>query len=168
MRSNKVPLILGIAAISGLLINSASAKAATVVAEGQIWDVQAVYTSFDESESLLESQPWYGFSTKATRFASRLGNALGIGQPGVGGGNPNFGPFFAYANDTISPGVSVQRYKFAGPGANTTIRATGLSSSTKYYYAVATAVPEPLTILGSTTALALGLGLKRKLVQKKN
>jgi|GEM_PF-3812433 len=171
MLKNKVTLICSLI-VSGLAITSASAKAAIINSDGYYWDIGAKYTSFDRDKAELNSQPWFGYSTKATRFASRLGDALNISQIGPNGGDPEWGPFFAYNGPDTIPTASVQRYATAGLSQGQVVRATNVSPTTDFYYAIVVGgpytqppdqVPEPLNILGSLTVLGLGAALKHKL-----
>ena len=72
--------------------NAFAAPTVTVSVGGQSYNVTYTTTSFNASTSLLQSQPWWGISSKAQSFATAVGSSLGYPVLGA------YGPLFAYDN----------------------------------------------------------------------
>ena len=80
-----------------LTAHAFAAPIVTVSVGGQSYNVTYTdpFTSYDASTELIQSQPWWGSSSRAYSFATAVGSSLG--QPFANA----FGPFFAYANSTL-------------------------------------------------------------------
>ncbi|ACK70502.1 hypothetical protein PCC7424_2075 [Gloeothece citriformis PCC 7424] len=172
-------LSLGTLTVLGAsVLSSQEADAAIFTVNGTQYDITTVTGSFNQLQSQLESQVWWGNTTLAMDFASTVGSSLG--KPNLLGLNL-VSPLFAY--NTILQSIplrpSVRQTLAVGAveqellGSTVTLVNTypSLSSSISYTWAIATEVPEepvpePLTILGVSTVVGFGAAFKRKTQSK--
>lgn len=133
------------AAVS-LSLSAGSAEAYVVTVNGQQYNITTTQTTYTDGQALLQSQPWWGASGAAYDFAVAVGKNLGV--PNFGGGA---GPIFIHSAPPATLNVAYQ----PALGINQNTAQFGTLSATDYpFYAVATPVPAPLTILGAGAALA--------------
>ncbi len=65
-------------AFAGIIIAPTEAKAVTITLDGTDYEVTTILTSFDDNETLLESQPWWGNDTFAESAAEQVGLNFGF------------------------------------------------------------------------------------------
>jgi hypothetical protein len=142
---------LGIAGFIMLLGNPNSASAVTIELGGTNYEITTISGTFDDNQSSLEMQPWWGSQTVAEEAAGLVGTELGT---------PNFGntagAFFAYA--ATSSLLFLESSEPSYP-------LNSWPSDREATFAVAeevSQVPEPSTILGIATALGFGSLFKGK------
>jgi len=159
MKFKNLAVVTGLA-VSGVIVSSviASANAAIFNVDGTEYDVTILPAdTFDAQSATLESQPWWTKPSLAIDFANQVADSFGYPNISTSGAGP-IGPRFAYdlSGTTVSEALFVLNTQTATSGT------VGFSVSTGYAV-VATAVPEPSTILGAVVGLGLIGGLKRKL-----
>ena len=127
------------------------------------YEIKTVTGSYNDLETRLQATPWWGDSVVA-ESAALAGFGLGWVQ-GV------YGPSFAYGISTFPSQrtfVNAKNIMFYCTGCGTTrMSGSSIGILDNGVYAIATAVPEPLTILGSITAAGFGVAFKRKLAKSK-
>jgi len=133
MRRFGLKLLKSIACSLATITLTAHAFAAPTVmvsVGGQSYNVTYTYpvTSYDVSTALIQSQPWWGSSSRAQSFATAVGTSLGRPYFNV------LGPLFAYANST---NVDIWVY------SNGSIINASASSGSSWSYATATSASSP-------------------------
>jgi hypothetical protein len=127
------------------------------------YEIKTVTGSYNDLETRLQATPWWGDSVVA-ESAALAGFGLGWVQD-------VYGPSFAYGISTFpSQGtfVNTKNIMFYCTGCGKPIMSGfSVGALNSGVYAIATAVPEPLTILGSITAAGFGVAFKRKLAKSK-
>ncbi len=176
---------LGLAALSCAFF-STPAEAATVSVNNVAYDLTTFFGSYHENSSRFSTteMPWFGSFSSTTAFAKALG-----GHPWGGLASNGFiGPMFAFGIDSNSlrtlateangflsftGSLSQTRrvnYAIATP-ASISLESDVVNVLNNFdfdgLFSVeitdsVTAVPEPLTLLGAGTAIAFGVGFKRK------
>lgn len=160
-----------VACIGVLNISSQSAQALRITTSIGDYDVETQIGRFDNIDfrtNVLEEQIWWDNTSLAREFAQLVGFELGRVNPPdsfftIGG------PYFATGsiNDINFSGCA--RFRFGGVSCNNNLQGQNDRST----FAVATPVtpvtpvPEPLTILGTGTAILFGAGFKHKLTKAK-
>jgi hypothetical protein len=158
---NLAVCLAGATLASSVVFDIQPAQAVIFSYGGTDYDITTATGSFNSLESQITSTPWWNNPTLAYGLAIEIGSDLGV---------PNglwYGPWFGFRSDyEIFVGILLfDTY-------NGRIE-TGYDLKTPVYtWAVegsnVTAVPEPLTILGSITAAGFGVAFKRKKTSKKN
>ena len=159
MKKFALGLAVAVATLASVVITTAPAVAAVLVTVGgQHYDVDVLPAgSFTSNQSLLQSQPWWGNEQLASYFAIEVNTSLGV---------PNLlgfpvGPYFAWSSnlgEVARVGFSPFFDAIFGDGILSTLGSVEEISS----FAVATVVPEPLTIIGSITAAGFGVAFKKR------
>ena len=184
MKRKSVSLVVAVAGANfASVIASMPASAYSVKVNGATWDL-TTYTTFGSCspEYCFYSQPWWGDESLAIEFAAAVSYNMGGPNPLIlplgGTLHESMGPLFVYDYDqdrdfgggiigadvsaayifeknVVESGIGTWGGYIAGPYVleYTYAKADLLSMS---------AVPEPLTILGSITAAAFGVAFKRK------
>jgi len=120
---------------------------------GTDYDITTATGSFNSLKSQITSTPWWDSSTSG--LAIEIGSDLGV-LNGLW-----FGPLFGFRSDyeifvrTLAFDTYNGRIE-TGYDLKTTVHTWAVAGSN------VTAVPEPLTILGSITAAGFGIAFKRK------
>ena len=181
----KVKTLMGGLATAALIGIASPANALTITVDSQDWEISTIEGSFDELQSTLVDQVWWGNKDYATAFARAVQaseSSTGLKELGL----PNFlfpqsnirdffGPFFAYAAGPYIPRLSPGPFQIESILYNddrlSPLATVGpFASSTSYVWAIGepestdpVSTPEPATAF---SLLALGLGTiatKRKL-----
>jgi len=141
---------------------------------GQEYAISVYFGTFADNESTLESQPWWGDASGANALAQYLN-----GLPQYAADNSDAGLFFAYLAKSIpnvnyfctgpeaAPGQSAGNgnYRVDYSGSELGSVETGISED--QYYAIASPVPEPSTIVtGVLVVLLCGWQVLRDLRRK--
>lgn len=156
-------VVLGAAAI-GLSVGSVSPAAAaclssdckTVTYQGTSYDVSKLTGTFNDLQSTLTQQIWWGSSSAASAFAGLVGGDLGFPNGGV---NFSFGPYFAFASPSA---VGLFAYGTVNSSPPEVSGPFVASDDQLYTYAVATSsvpVPTPALLPG---LIGMGVAALRK------
>eukprot|EP01013_Petalomonas_cantuscygni_P045285 TRINITY_DN9876_c0_g1_i1.p1 TRINITY_DN9876_c0_g1~~TRINITY_DN9876_c0_g1_i1.p1 ORF type:complete len:158 (-),score=2.03 TRINITY_DN9876_c0_g1_i1:63-536(-) len=147
-----------LAAAACLSICTASAGlAATFTVAGTDYDISTITGTFDDNESLLVGQPWWGDSAQALTFADAVGG--GLGDSNFSG---PYGPLFALDSLIIGAdhtALVALYHPIHGVSIDWAL------ADTTYHYAIATPVsPVPLPAGGLLLLTAFGgvAALKRR------
>ena len=148
--------------VASVAVAVSPAQASTFTYNGTNYDITTVTGSYGSLSSQLSSTPWYNDFNLASGLLGVVKTSLGT---------PNTGdldtesPYFVSLY-TFSPGNTFPLALSYSTGGTTS--SSGVSpgmSGTFAVGSVASAVPEPLTILGAVTAAGFGAGFKRKLAK---
>ena len=169
-------IALGTTVLTMGVANVESASAITITLEGDQYEISTISSGFNDVESQLESQPWWGSEELAKSASDQVNTQLGT--PNV---NPLnvldlLGPYFAFEKFIEVSGLvntevlKVSTYNTLTNGSQIKLLdVPDLGPLTKTTYAVAQLVeppfeqvPEPVTILGTTIALGIGTALKKR------
>ncbi len=115
-----------------LLIPAQAADAITVTVAGTTYELGTTTGSFDDNATLLQSQPWWASTSKATVFALAL--------LGTGSADPSYYYRFAY-NYPVGNGLVQMRYVNQN-ARNTQVAPSSSNVGYVTAVAVASSVPE--------------------------
>lgn len=150
-----------LASVLGLISRTviATPTSVQVSVNGINYNITTSTTSFDNNQSLLQSQPWWGNIALAQQFTAAIGGSLGF--PYVYG--DFYGPFFAYAVQTScdidfgcltdSQSIMAGNPRYYGAGS---IQNGGFNSSTATPYALATLLASNINSGGTYQTAGLG------------
>ncbi len=123
------------------------------------WYIDTYTGTFDDAQTVLESQVWWEDEDLAEKFALALDQELGFEEAS----GWNFGPWFAHMLEVVGGDTEVVYARLlAVPGTNSTYVNTDIRSlpTESRRHATATRHPKPGTL--SLVGLGLvGMGLKR-------
>ncbi len=148
---------------AGAFFVTQPAEAAILSVNGIDYNVTIVTGSYNELASQLQATPWWGNTSLSLDLANAAVSEIGFVQ----GTYNNQTPFFAIEEWRPCSWCTHLYSKFAYSQGEGFTRVETLSvpfylSGGNVKWAVGSAVPEPLTILGSITAAGFGVAFKRK------
>ena len=143
-------------ASSAVVFSANPAQAAIFNVGGTDYDITTVTGTYDDNAAVIQASPWWGNSSLAENLASTVSGTLGFPNYDEGTG----GPFFAYEGG--SNGIYSRYNYYMLPGSSSFVATSQDYARTYAVSSTASAVPEPLTILGSITAAGFGVAFKRK------
>jgi len=151
--------ILHVFVLLGILVtalpNAAKADALVTFA-GTTYDISTITGTYAANASVIDATPWFGNFTLASNLSEALGGALGYQT--LSGTSQQWGPFFAFFNDTALHSVDSYTYT-GGPSPGELFPDNG--NVFVYTWAVGSVVsttPEPGTLSMALAGL-FGLGL---------
>lgn len=151
--------ILHALVLLGILVTilpSAAKADAIVTFAGTTYDISTLTGTYAANASVIDATPWFGNFTLASNLSEALGGALGYQT--LQGSSQQWGPFFAFFDDTALHSVDSYTYE-GGPSPGELFPSDG--NVFVYTWAVGSVVnttPEPET-LSMTLAGLFGLGL---------
>ena len=175
MRKSILLAVAG-ATLASAISYASPAGAAVLTYNGSSYNVTTMEGTFDALKNNIANSTnlLWGNENLAKNLAKVADVEKSQGYPNQNG---NMGPYYAYSYSNLFVGFggfneqSIVFYAYEKPGYNQAINGWGICyngcrSQSVQTWAIATAipsaVPEPLTILGSITASGFGVAFKRK------
>jgi hypothetical protein len=156
--------------VASVMFTAKPAQAATFTVNGTDYDITTVKGTYNDLKTQLQATPWWDNGSLAAALAlSAVIPVLRTDFAGVPNGQGQLGPFFTYSQslnlkNTGEFFLEFNSYSYSPlMGPNPIFLDNPINQNVTYTFAVgSSAVPEPLTILGSITAAGFGVAFRRK------